>query len=184
MAKPNGWRKEPARHALAALGVTTGRHHPVERTMPEYVDLPVSVNFPLSPDGRRWMYERMWPIMDQMDVVWDDIEAPMKDMAEKQYVEEERRFAETVVAIRELADRSTNVDELYAYEAEENLTELQRLSIVLEDHGRYIATHYPELRSKAFGGSLGEHTRNNAHYVKGVAEEMLHDIDKYKPRRR
>lgn len=188
MARPAGWRKEPARHALAARGIASGRHRPTERTMPEYIQKRTSDRNPLTEKGMKWLFEGTWPVMDQMDVVWDDIEAPLssdnKDMIpqspnDPHYSKLEPRIADTVSAIREAARQCTDGD-AYGYLAEENLKDMQRLSIVLADHGRYISVRYPKLRSQEFGGSLGEHIENNAAYVKSVSENMLQDLHGYK----
>lgn len=192
MANRSGWKHEPARHALAARGVATGRHRPSERTMPEYVQQRTSERNPLTEEGLKWLFEGTWPVMDQMDVVWDDIEAPLsgnnKDMIpqspdDPHYSKLEPRIADTVSAIREAARQCTDGD-AYGYLAEENLKDMQRLSIVLADHGRYLQMRYPKLTSSEFGGNLGEHIQNNAAYVKTVCENMLQDLQRYKQRGR
>lgn len=131
------------------------------------------------------MFERMAAIQDQMLVVWADIDEPLQEdrWFGTAYFQHHDRVENTVEAIHDLAEECTKVDDLYQHEAVKKMNELIRLSIVLEDHGRYLETTYPEMKSSEFGGNLGAHVRNNASYVRQDAENMLQQIKKYEPRR-
>jgi hypothetical protein len=187
MAKNPGWQNEPARHALAAKGVRT-KHRGSERQASDYVAMESMVMHGLNAEDRKLIYEQMWSILDQMNVVWDDIDAPLDDEVHNwrstAYAQHHDRIEDTIQSMRDIADRSSmEIYELRWHEARDNLQELVRLSIVLDDHGRFLKDYYPNMKSAEFGGNLGEHVSNNASYVRQTAENMLQQTKKYETRR-